>query len=349
MAIEVLVCQDKLKACNAHVKWVSSELQYSDSMTKVDAAQLLADRLRTHLVRVKSDETYQAAIKKDAKTRHKNTETFAVKKGSRAMQAMFMLGSTTTTLATNNYTELQHNHGEGDWHYILTFLITLVIIFDATIWFWRQQFLQHPPDNADQSETKSEDTNVSDEGIQIEGNETTNGEVNTDLDFPAFEMRLNDTIRRANDLQVENLQARRAHEDLQQHLEVLKNDREKLIKAFQALTDEYNRVKTDRQRLREHLTEMKQVLHDTRFNKDQFVKERVVNLMDQIFRQPLWVSICGTRYHLEHECVTCRSTHEVKEFQPCSHCTGCMGRALLRRAREVYGLPTDSEYWSDTS
>ena len=36
-AIETLVCQDKLNACHAAVRWVSSELQYADSMTKTIA------------------------------------------------------------------------------------------------------------------------------------------------------------------------------------------------------------------------------------------------------------------------------------------------------------------------
>ena len=44
--------------------WVSSELQYSDGLTKASAAQLLADRLRSHLTRLKSDEDFVASKEK---------------------------------------------------------------------------------------------------------------------------------------------------------------------------------------------------------------------------------------------------------------------------------------------
>ena len=63
-AIEVLVSQDKLLCCGASTLWVSSELQYADGLTKSSAAQLLADRMRSHLTRLRSDEDFVAAKKK---------------------------------------------------------------------------------------------------------------------------------------------------------------------------------------------------------------------------------------------------------------------------------------------
>ena len=62
-AIEVLVTQDKLRCCNATTMSVSSELQYSDGLTKSSAAQLLADRMRSHLTRLKNDEDFVASKK----------------------------------------------------------------------------------------------------------------------------------------------------------------------------------------------------------------------------------------------------------------------------------------------
>ena len=87
--IEVLVTQDKLKCCGARTSWVSSDLQYADGLTKEAAAQLLANRLRSHRTKLKSDLTFQAAKRKTAGERKKNAEMFAVKKPARAMQAMF--------------------------------------------------------------------------------------------------------------------------------------------------------------------------------------------------------------------------------------------------------------------
>ena len=58
--IEVLVTQDKLSCCGGATMWVSSERQYSDGLTKQSAAQLLADRLRTHMVKLTSDITFES-------------------------------------------------------------------------------------------------------------------------------------------------------------------------------------------------------------------------------------------------------------------------------------------------
>ena len=58
-------------------------------MTKEAAAQLLADRLRSHVTRLKSDLTFQAAKKKSAQERKQGAEMYAIKKPARAMTAMF--------------------------------------------------------------------------------------------------------------------------------------------------------------------------------------------------------------------------------------------------------------------
>ena len=122
-AIETLVCQDKLKARHAAVRWVSSELQYADSMTKTDGSQLLADRLRTHLLKITSDDSFQAAKKKDFKTRCKNTEMFALKRPSRAMQALFAFSTLTTTLAnsTSNDTSFTNLSIESEFLCVVFF------------------------------------------------------------------------------------------------------------------------------------------------------------------------------------------------------------------------------------
>ena len=78
-AVETLVAQDKLRVCKAQVKWVSSEKQYADGMTKSDAAQLLADRLRSHQLRLTSDTNFQAAKKKTASQRKKGEEMYAIR------------------------------------------------------------------------------------------------------------------------------------------------------------------------------------------------------------------------------------------------------------------------------
>lgn len=75
--IEVLVTQDKLSWSGSTTKWGSSEQQYADGLTKQRAAQLLADRLRSHMVKLKSDVTFQAARKKSPQERKRTAEMFA--------------------------------------------------------------------------------------------------------------------------------------------------------------------------------------------------------------------------------------------------------------------------------
>ena len=104
-AIEVLVTQDKLKCCGASTMWVSSELQYADGLTKTAAAQLLADRMRSHLTKLKSDETFTASKKKTAKDRKTNTERYAIQKPSKTM-ATVMFASFCTNLANAQALEL---------------------------------------------------------------------------------------------------------------------------------------------------------------------------------------------------------------------------------------------------
>ena len=107
-AVETLVAQDKLKVCKAQVKWVSSEKQYADGMTKSDASQLLADRLRSHQLRLTSDTNFQAAKKKTAAERKRGEELYAIKKPSKTLQALTAATTITSTQAyniTDNFTD----------------------------------------------------------------------------------------------------------------------------------------------------------------------------------------------------------------------------------------------------
>ena len=73
--------------------WVSSELQYSDGLTKASAAQLLADRLRSHLTRLKSDEDFVASKKKTAAERKKGAEKYAIRKPTAMTTATTMFAA----------------------------------------------------------------------------------------------------------------------------------------------------------------------------------------------------------------------------------------------------------------
>ena len=144
-AIETMVCQDKLKLCNAATKWVSSELQYADSMTKNDSGQLLADRLRTHMMRIRSDESFQAAKKKDPKVRRKGTEMFALKRPTKALQALL---SFSTMLGAHSHDHPEPYERKNDSHFefyaLLMFTIMISIAFGFLLNYVRKLFLVEP-------------------------------------------------------------------------------------------------------------------------------------------------------------------------------------------------------------
>ena len=135
-AIEVLVAQDKLLCTGAKVKWVSSELQFADGMTKTAAAQLLAQRLRTHRTRIKPDSSFTAAKKKNPEMRKRSAEQFALKKPTKQLQNMiafayFAQQCTASTSSTTTHTDTTFTTS-NQWFTILTAILTILFIHAIT-------------------------------------------------------------------------------------------------------------------------------------------------------------------------------------------------------------------------
>ena len=134
-AIEVLVTQDKLRCACAEILWVSSELQFSDGLTKDSAAHLLAERLRTHMTRVKPDPSFQAAKKKDAAARKAGAEAYAQKRPSRALQAaLITTGVQAQTTESISYHLNVIYYVWDSWvpHFLLTVLYVLACLILAS-------------------------------------------------------------------------------------------------------------------------------------------------------------------------------------------------------------------------
>ena len=295
-AIETLVCQGKLRACKASVKWVSSEMQYADSLTKADSSQVLADRLRTHVTKITSDEGFQAAKKKDAHTRKRNTEMFAVKRASRATQAMFMMGSTTLAQATRNSTTTSTPPTTSLRVLCSTVLLGLLFLLPLlwTMVPWRQLLTKEDDPDSDDNETSADD-NLTNSSVQ------TDAATMTEWDLPRFERQPRECTRQLNDLQVNNHALHEEHQALMEEHEVTVNDREALIEAFSQLKEHYETVKEQRNAMKERY--LQRVHHDLQFRKDQFVKERIVTIMEQLDRQNFYFSRSGRvdEYFIETE------------------------------------------------
>jgi hypothetical protein len=68
-AIEMLVLKQTLQLTSTVLRWVSSERQLADGLTKVAARQLLAERLQSQMYRMVHDSTFTAAKKKPLSVR----------------------------------------------------------------------------------------------------------------------------------------------------------------------------------------------------------------------------------------------------------------------------------------
>ena len=115
--------------CQTRVKWVSSELQYADSLTKPETGQLLADRMRTHQTRIRSDENFQAAKKKDPKLRRKGAEMFAIKRPARSMQALLAYCTTMVAGGINVIDDDVTTEPNNTFEFYAVLMFTAILAF----------------------------------------------------------------------------------------------------------------------------------------------------------------------------------------------------------------------------
>ena len=130
--IEALMTKDKLSCTRATTSWVSSENQWADGLTKQSASQLLANRLRTHMISLTSDENFKAAKKKTPLERKRNMDMFAKERPQRAWATALMSVMTMPTLAAASSSSDIHT---TNYHYIdfnvsyLEILTTVLVAF----------------------------------------------------------------------------------------------------------------------------------------------------------------------------------------------------------------------------
>ena len=79
--LEIKVLREGLEALGGKLKWISSERQYADSLTKEATRQLLADRLRYGRIKLSWDPNYIAAKKKKLADRIASRDEFSKTSG----------------------------------------------------------------------------------------------------------------------------------------------------------------------------------------------------------------------------------------------------------------------------
>ena len=82
VGLEIQVTKERMQKLGGTMKWISSERQFADSLTKEQTRQLLADRLRYHRLKLTWDPEYQAAKKKSVEDRNRSRDEFAISKSA---------------------------------------------------------------------------------------------------------------------------------------------------------------------------------------------------------------------------------------------------------------------------
>ena len=82
VGLEIQVTKERMQKLGGTMKWISSERQFADSLTKEQTRQLLADRLRYHRLKLTWDPEYQAAKKKSLEDRNRSRDEFAAPKAA---------------------------------------------------------------------------------------------------------------------------------------------------------------------------------------------------------------------------------------------------------------------------
>ena len=98
-SLELRVIREQVEGIGGTLKWISSERQFGDGFTKMQARQLLADRIRHGSIKYTWDPTYQAAKKKTAAEREKSRNEFSTQ----------LHNTTNTTTSEPQPTSLEHN------------------------------------------------------------------------------------------------------------------------------------------------------------------------------------------------------------------------------------------------
>ena len=75
--LEVRVMKERLQGLGGRLRWMSSERQFADGLTKFGTRQLLADRLRYGKVKYTWDPNYVASKRKDFEERQQSRQEFA--------------------------------------------------------------------------------------------------------------------------------------------------------------------------------------------------------------------------------------------------------------------------------
>lgn len=123
VAIEGLVIKDLLRQLHAQLRWVSSERQIADGMTKLATRQHMADAMKSGYLQLVQDDDYTAAKRKTAEQR----EASRLATTSRIAMATVAAVMSESLKGTSRADDDDGGFYMMDFVFILTFLIMIAI------------------------------------------------------------------------------------------------------------------------------------------------------------------------------------------------------------------------------
>ena len=303
--IECMIVKQKLKDLNAQLRWVLSEVQLSDGLTKIQAQQLLADRLRSHKISLVADSTFQAAKRKTIQERKENSRrnAISVKKN---LTMMIIANEFKPTMAQDE----EQSPAVG-WDFALLVMVTLLCIglFQIIGWLqacWRQR--RDLPPLTVEAETKTEDVPP-----QLAAPATPRRQESADR-YEARIAQYKEFIKRGNE----------AMDQVRYEKELLETRCQQLSEEIELREhrDDFVEERMDEQQrmIRELETMLGEVSQQTAF-----IQNHIGGIPQRAF-----TTRTGTCYHLDSTCNALQQSHDVKEWSVCSFC-GSRATPISRR------------------
>ena len=291
--IEVMIVKEKMKSMKTQLRWVSSEVQLSDGLTKIQARQLLADRLRSHKFSLVADSSFQAAKKKSVHERKESSEEMqSVQAPRKAM--MIVSSSVQPVLASND------EDSGWDWPLLIFTLLVGLSVLQVVSWVQRCCNRQVPRQRGEARKEEEEDEEMMEEsGVQTEEAPRAPPRVEdktTKLEAKIEQYR--DFIRRGN----------LVNQDLRSTIDDLRTE----IEERQMRQDRTDQELGRHQRM---IAEIERELQEVR-RQAEAARSNLAGIPSRVF-----ISRRGEKYHLRPDCNGMNNATAIRHVDYCSFCS----------------------------
>ena len=300
--IEVMVTKQKMLSVKSRLKWVSSEAQLADGVTKFSARQLFADRLRSHHISLKADMSFQASKKKTMAERQASARRHAITKTGNSKHLAFavltsqMIGVKAVTMEDT-----------------LTFMLSpeaIMILYTMALGMLLWQFFRCCSSTSWRSSITRTTWTMTSTSSMAMGTQTEK-EPETDLKILMSEnLRLQDIVR---DQEAEMF-------DLQAQCSAQEEEIEQLIDTKRYMQCELRELEGELNRTRNNWID---------------VHNRLASIQDDLAREwlprTLFTTKSGKSFHTTPECQALSSADhsQMKQWDCCAYC----GQKALERWR----------------